>query len=238
VEDVNDFILGENEEKFMKSFLYCVLRWGYSGIGVLDSCSGKGNFEDFLERADDISKNANYKEVDFLYEERYLVPNDPFYIFNDLYVKVMKEPASLSAKEEPLIEMRKKYAAEIEEIEKQWAESENEWGEVDEHQLFFDDTDELSRIQQDLYNEEEKEIERFVNREVFAEQYRLFRELYFQMDEYLLNRMKYIIEGMLDIYLYQKNLSNFLDDELFFKTFAMLRKTTNHVQKYLPEEVK
>ena len=215
MEDVEDFFLTEKDELFFKSFLYCVLRWGYSGIGVFSAYSGKGTFEDFLEMARAVSRNANYKKEDLFYEEKYEVTDDPFFSFNILYERVMNEPVYELTKEEK------------EAISDQ-----------DEEKISFDEEDEFGRIQQELYDEEKRAIKHFANKEEFAKQYLLFRELYFQMDSYLLGRMKNIIEGMLDVYLYQNNLSNFLDDELFFKTFAMLRKTAGYVQEYLPEEVK
>ena len=236
-EDMEDFSFAEKEEQFFKSFLYCVLRWGSSGIGVIDGYAGKGNFEDFLEMAASIRTNTNFKEEDLLYQEQYEVTDNPFYTFNQLYVKVMKTSPYTMAKEESILAMRRKYATQIEEMEEYWEESTEEYFQGEE-MSFLDEEYDLSHLLQELYEEEKKEIESFINKEIFAEQYLLFRSLYFQMDGYLLNRMQYIIEGMLDIYLYQKNLSKFLDDELFFKTFAMLRKTTSHLQKYLPEEVK
>lgn len=251
-EEIEESLLTEKGELFIKSYLYCVLRWGYSGIGYCGSGSGKGNFEDILDMAKSIGRNVNYKEEDLLYDEKYNTTDDPFYTFNELYEKVMNESAHSSAKEEALIKMREKYAAEIESIERYGLEQEkaliDAYGgemtleEIDnldwEQNRAFAEEDEYIRIEIELYEYEQKAIERFANKEVFAEQYLLFRDLYFQMDSLLLWRMSDVLEGMLDIYLYQNNLSKFLDDELFFETFAMLRKVTNHVQKYLPEEVK
>ena len=252
-EDVEDFALTEKDEAFFKSFFYCVLRWGYSGIGIHDSHAGKGSFEDFIEMAKVTRPNRMFAEEDLLYQEKYELPwDDPFNPFDDVYSKVMGEPVYASAKEDVLDRMKQKYAKQIEETEASWAEAEKELiaaydgkmtlEEIDAYEeqqrARFDNIDEISRIQNETYQWEQNAVENFDFKEVFAEQYLLFRELYFQVDGYLIDRMSYIIEGMLDIYLYEKGLSRFLDDELFFKTFAMLRKTTSHVQSYLPEEVK
>lgn len=252
-EAVEMFALTEKDEVFFKSFFYCVLRWGYSGIGIHDSRVGKGSFEDFIEMAKEIRSNRNFAEEDLLYQEKYGVPWDnPFHTYDDVYSKVMGEPVYASAKEDVLVRMRQKYAKQIEKTEANWEEMEKEliaeydgkmtleeiYAYEEQQREFFADMDEMSRIQNESYQWEQKMVENFAFKEIFAEQYLLFRELYFQVDSDVIDRMQYIIEGMLDIYLYQKGLSGFLDDELFFKTFAMLRKTVGHVQQYLPEEVK
>ena len=252
-EDAIDFALTEDDEIFLKSFMYCVLRWGYSGIGICDSYAGKGNFEDFIEMEKKLPSNRRLTEEQLLYEEMYECPgSDLFSVFDDVYKKVMGTSVSELADAEVLERMKKQYEAEIREIEEGWETynqlildayggemslEEIEKYENEQFMMSFE-PDEMSLIENKVYEWEEKAIQCFQNKEIFAEQYKIFRRYFFKVDEYTLSRMDYTIEGMLDIYLYQHNLSKFLDDELFFKTFAMLRKTTNYVQQYLPEEVK
>jgi len=238
--ELKNYSFGEREEAFCRSFLYCVLRWGYSGAG---SHVGRGNFVDLIEMAEEISKNKRYRIEELLYEETYEIPVDPFYTLNDLYSELMQQRACDTAKEEDILSMRKKYQAQVEEIEKRLEKEKQEkialYGgdmtleEIEEYEekIMFETADDLWL---EIAEAQQQAIEHFAEKEIFAKQYLIFRETFFQVSELFKGRMKDVIEGMLDIYLNEKNISQFLTDELFFQTYAMISKTVNYVAEHTP----
>ena len=242
------FELTELEERFCRSFLYCVLRWGYSGAGAINSYMGKGEFQDLVMMAKDISAYRNYPIEDLLYEEQYEITRCiPFHVFNDLYSQLTQEHISSTANEEELLSMRQKYASQIEEIERFWKEEEQRQldeygGEMTLDEIYADMERVRKQTAEDIVLEleemEEKAIANFAEKESFVKQYLIFRESFFKISMELKYHIAEDIEGMLDVYLYEKGFSKFLEDELFFQTYAMIRKTANYVEGYMPESVK
>lgn len=244
IDELEDYFFSELQEAFYRSFLYCVLRWGYSGIGNVD---GKGSFEDFIQMADSIGKIEKYEIEDLLFDEKYDVTWEPFFTWNDLYSSVTGRNVSDTAKEEDILTMREKYATRVQEVEERWKQEEQKTiaaygGEMSleeireqEERIMIECADDLWK---DVYEIEQRAIENFQEKDTFAKQYLIFRETFFKVDYWLKRRMKANIEGMLDIYLYEKGFSKFLEDDLFFQTYAMIRKTANYVEGYMPERVR
>ena len=248
LEELGEYRFSETDERFCRSFHYCVLRWGYSGAGSINSYMGRGDFQDLVMMAKDISAYQSYPIEDLLYEERYeMVGCIPFHVFNDLYSQLTKDSISNIAKEEDMLSMRRKYAAQIEKIESSWREEEQKLleaygGEMTLDEIYADMEKVRKQTAEDIVLEleemEQTAIENFAEKESFVKQYLIFRESFFQVSTEFKRKMLHSIEGMLDIYLYEKGFSKFLEDELFFQTYAMIRKTANYVEGYMPERVK
>ncbi len=233
--------LPEGRRNLFRGFLYCAVRLSAGGPDWL--CETRGTFDDLSRFAEGI---GYADKIDLCFDELYHRPEmDGFFAWMDsLYEAFTGQEMETIITEEERRAVRKRYQAEIEELEAVWAEqpelSPEEWAELD-REWYESLTDEERRENEEELEEWEREererrawIEAFPKKETLCQQYLLFRKLYFEEAGRL--TLSKSVERLLDIYLHERGKSLFLEDETFFYTYALLNKVIKQVGKTMGME--
>lgn len=245
LEEEPDFELSPEERTFYKSFLYCAIRIAEEKPWWL--LMSEGTFDDILKLAENTLYHAKHQ---LHFYELYKRPAlDGFFFYMDeLYELFTGTAVTLTIDEEELSEVKRLYASEIEFLDSEdpayLEEYEKAFAGMSSAEITLRELDALSpaqmkegilEAQRDAKEQEEKQkwAEHFSEKELFCSQYLLCRKLYFETgaDHDFPRR----IERMTDIYLYEHEISSFLNDELFFSAYAMLRRALRYVDGLMEE---
>ncbi len=233
--------LEEDELRFFRSFLYCLLRF------LEDSPPGdygcEGTFGDLLDMTRDIMiyQEREVFNLDTVFRKGFA--SDTWWWMDRLREKVTGVSARDAASQEDIDAVEKLYpkeafeAGELEELQKQLDDELREKLEEDpEYQ------EEFSELKEDWEIEEEEQerqaaeqwLENFPEKEVFCREYESWKRDYFDLNSR--NWLDDRIEAMLEVYLYCEGKSSFLTDDTYFAAYALLDRAVKQLQKLLDRE--
>lgn len=248
-------VLTDEERDFYRSFLYCAIR----GDEMMDLSSFDmihcRTIGDILSLAADPDTIRIGWDVELLFEERFheSALGGFFGRMNEIYAQLKGEHIISTVTEEEWERVRRAYPqfSEMEEQQKNASitieDQLKEEGMTDEEiEAWLDERDwygleELDWLQEDefaRYMEEQEEIAaalagNFENKDVFCEQYLLYRKLYFQVDY---RKLPEYIEWMLNLFLHEEDLSCYEEDR-FLTAYIMLKKTAGRIRQSMRNRV-
>lgn len=236
----------EDRKRFYRSFLYCALRVTREGVLWPDGeWRPKYTFDSVLKLAEKTPFYGDKYELYF--SEMYKTSDGFFYYMDEAYRALTGNSIESTISEEDKEEVKKRYAYQAEDYEmgvSVWREAMEESGCSMEELAAFESR--AAEAEWDLKSEKERkrsirERERFEKwkegfpeKDIFCRQYELCRELYFKK-LFRPEELAFQIERMMDIYLYEHGTSRFMDDEAFFYTFTLLKRTVKQAGRALPE---
>ena len=228
--------LEENERRFFRSFLYCLLRLSEDPPAAL-GC--EGTFGDLLDMARDVMV---YQEREVFYLDTVFRKNfagDTWWWMDCIREKVTGVSARDAASQEDIDSVEKLYPKEA-----TGALEEEQFQEELDEEMRQDPAlaEEFSEPLEDWQIEEEKRearkreqwLENFPEKESFCREYESWKKDYFDLSvRYWLDER---MEEMLEVYLYREGRSSFLADETYFSAYALLDRAVKQLRTLLDSE--
>lgn len=228
--------LEENERRFFRSFLYCLLRLAEDPPADL-GC--EGTFGDLLDMARDV---MFYQErevfcLDTVFRKNFA--SDTWRWMDCVREKVTGVSARDAATQEDIDLVEKFYPKEA-----SGALEEEQFQEELDEEMRRDPAlaEEFSEAKEEWEIEEEKQeeqrriqwLESFPDKEVFCREYESWKKDYFGLSvRYWLDEW---MEEMLEVYLYREGRSSFLADDTYFSAYALLDRAVKQLRKLLDGE--
>lgn len=243
----------EQNRTFWRSFLYCAVRFAESNpasVWCLGTCrpgglpwwgiETAGTFEDILSLAECVERIAR-AELHFaeLYHPEYL--SGFFGWMDNLYQAFAGKPVTDTISEADRLTVRELFPDETAQAERLQAEqpdeqginqllteaAQAEWETMSEEERRWEDEKEREYFQYEQMREDW--LRAFPNKESFCRQYLVFRELFFQVD--CRRGFCSILEQAIDVYLYERETSGYMDDETFFSAYGLVNKAVGEIRE-------
>lgn len=248
IEEV-DYEMPKAQKAFYECFLYCAIRVAEENPWWV--LMTRGSFDDILKLAEQTQYYDDKYELFFQESYKEGEIEGFFFCMDELYKAFMGKEITSTIGEKDLNEMKKRYSYELEMMEfadsDYWEAYYEQFGDMSEEEQAEAQWKSMSPAERKiaLKRAEEKEkreqrkkewIEKFEEKTLFCEKYEQCRELYFQV-VVRPRDLTHKIERMMDVYLYEQKDSSFMDDDIFFYTYALLEQAIGQVNELLIEGV-
>ena len=224
--------LSERERSFFRAFLYCAIR--ISGEGT-DWVETDGSFEDILKIAEHIWPRDI---TELHYYELYRSPElDGFFGGMDAVYRLFTgAEITETITTEERAAARARHPEEAAEMEALWREHDKLMEELDEEELrlLLTETAEPEDEWDILQERRQREwVDAFAEKESFCRQYLLCRTLYFEAAADEGTPLSGRLRRMLNVFLSERGVSSYPDDDRFFAAYALLDETARRIQGLL-----